>query len=97
MNRLCDLNLKQLKEYIKNKDVYCFGCGIQGKRMAMLFENWGLQKNLKGYIDNDRKKIGTQIEIENNIYNIYSIEMVKHMLTSNTMILVTCLDYKGVY
>ena len=71
MNRLCDLNLKQLKEYIKNKDVYCFGCGIQGKRMAMLFENWGLQKNLKGYIDNDRKKIGTQIEIENNIYNIY--------------------------
>lgn len=97
MNRLCDLNLKQLKEYIKNKDVYCFGCGIQGKRMAMLFENWGLQKNLKGYIDNDRNKIGTQIEIENNIYNIYSIEMVKYMLTSNTMILVTCLDYKGVY
>ena len=97
MIRLKNLNLQQLKAHIKNKNVYCFGCGIQGKRMAMLLENWGMENNLKGYIDNDVNKKGTQIDIEDNIYNIYSIEMVKHKLTSDSMILITCLDYKEVY
>lgn len=97
MKKLYGLNLVQLINYIRDKDVYCFGCGIQGRRMSMLFENWGIQENFRGYIDNDEKKVGTQVEIERNVYNIYSFESIRETLTENTLILITCLNYQDIY
>lgn len=97
MNKLNSLSLEQFKHYILDKDVYCFGCGIQGKRIAMLFENWGVQSNLKGYIDNDARKVGTQIEIGKTVYNIFSIESIRSRLAENSLILITCLHYQSIY
>lgn len=97
MVRLYNLNIAQLKEYIKNRNIYCFGCGIQGKRAAMFLENWGILEQLKGYIDNNKEKVGTKVCIENRTYPVYSLDKLEESLTSDDLILVTCLNYKSVY
>lgn len=97
MEKLRDINIKQLKQLAKKMKILCFGCGIQGKRMALILENWQCENNLKGYIDNDKKKIGKDIIIEERRYPIHSIEAAKRYLDSNTLLLITSLDYKSIY
>ena len=58
MSCLSEMCLDEFVRYISDKKIFCFGCGIQGKRMAGILYNWGIQNNLVAYIDNDEKKIG---------------------------------------
>lgn len=97
MNKLYNINITQLKLLAKRKKIICFGCGNQGKRMAMLLGNWQCENNLKGYVDNDRNKIGTEVFIEGKKYPVYSLEMIKGYLNPNILLLITCLDYKNIY
>lgn len=97
MKKLDGINLKQLKEIIANRIVFCYGCGIQGKRMAMFFDNWQSKQNLKGYIDNDESKSGSTINIGEDIYPVYSLKSVIQLLDAKTLILITCLDYQSIY
>ena len=57
-NKLKKMCIYEFKNYISNRKIVCFGCGIQGKRMADILINWGLPDNLIAFIDNDKDKVG---------------------------------------
>lgn len=91
------MNLDEFKKYIYNRKILCFGCGIQGKRMAAYLENWGLDAQLIAYIDNSQNKIGTIYYYHDKKYPILSLKSAEEQYGTDCIILVTCLDFRSIY
>lgn len=98
MEYIQNKNLQQLIELLKSREVLCFGTGNQGKRAALLFENWNVRNHLLGYIDNDPQKQGSDINIDGNSYHVYSLsDAMKKFDGKPILVLVTCLAYKSIF
>lgn len=91
------MNLEEFKKFIFNKKIICFGCGIQGKRMASYLENWGLNDQLLAYIDNNTNKVGKSYCYHEKKYPIVSLREAEERYGNDCIILVTCLNYDSVY
>lgn len=97
MKCIKSIDLKQLIRIIKEKKVACFGTGIQGKRVADFFLNWGVADQLIAYIDNNENRVGKVMQCGGHSYPIYSLGDAIQKLPSNLLILITCLDFKSIY
>ncbi len=97
MTKMTNVTLNKFREILKNNNVVFWGCGIQGKRWAMFLDNWNLSEHLAGYIDNSPAKVGTVYECDGKAYHIYSIDEAENRFSSDTILLITCLDYESVY
>ena len=95
-------NIKDSIKFLKDKRIFCFGCGIQGRRTAYYLKNWGLAENTVAYIDNSIEKIGRKIEYLGCEYDIISLARAvsyiaeKH-ISESVVFLVTTLYYLDVY
>ena len=97
MERLNNITLEAIKNIIQNNKILCWGCGIQGKRWAMYMDSWGLADQFLGYIDNPQAKVGTFYECKGNVYPIFSMTEAESRFGENIVLVITCLDYDGVY
>ena len=97
MSCLSEMCLDEFVRYISDKKIFCFGCGIQGKRMAGILYNWGIQNNLVAYIDNDEKKIGSEYICDGKAFKIVSIKEAIKCDDGNSIILITAIDYRSIY
>ena len=91
------MNLAEFRNYISNKQIIGFGCGLQGRRMATILDNWNLLKNVLCYIDNDVTKIGTEYQRGSFSCPIISLDDAMMRYDNDVIILITCVDYKSVY
>ena len=92
-----NIDLDTLISIIKKKKTVCFGAGLQGRRVAEFFENWGLENQLLAFVDNSNSKIGGKIQCEKYDYPILSLTQAKESLTTDILVLITCLNYEEVY
>ena len=89
------LNIDELKDYCTKHNIFMFGSGVQGVRAVSYFSSWNIQSNIMGYIDNDKNKQGTQIDVENSAYEIYSLDKVVEIIKPDTGILIVSLYHKA--
>lgn len=87
-----NIDLDTLISIIKKKKTVCFGAGLQGRRVAEFFENWGLENQLLAFVDNSNSKIGGKIQCEKYDYPILSLTQAKESLTTDILVLITCLN-----
>ena len=97
MRHVYNKNIQQLIQLIKEKKTLCFGAGIQGERVAKFFENWGVQEQLLGFVDNSPIKYGKSITTGERTYVIHSMmESLKLWGDKALLIVVTCLKYQEI-
>lgn len=80
----------------KRYKVFCFGAGIQGRRMIYYFENWGIEDCLLAYVDNSASKVGTHISGDYTSVQVISIDEMVRTWDKDTIILITSLYYKEI-
>lgn len=61
MIRLSPMSIVDLINRLKNKNVICFGAGIQGQRAGLFFHIWGLDDSFIAFADNDCSKHGRYV------------------------------------
>ena len=96
-NKLKKMCIYEFKNYISNRKIVCFGCGIQGKRMADILINWGLPDNLIAFIDNDKDKVGKDYWCGEKKYPILAFKEGMQLIDRNTVLIITCMNYESVY
>lgn len=89
-------------DFLKDKRIFCFGCGIQGRRTAYYLKDWGLADNTIAYIDNNSDKVGGKIEFLGCEYLIYSLReavdyVVENKIFESVVFLVTALHFSQIY
>lgn len=89
------LNIDELKDYCTKHSIFMFGSGVQGVRAVSYFSSWNIQNHIMGFIDNDKNKQGTQIDVENSAYEIYSLDKVVEIIKPDTGILIVSLYHKA--
>ncbi len=95
-------DIKNTIEYLKDKHIFGFGCGIQGRRATYYLKSWGLEKNTIAFIDNSEDKIGKKIEFLGCEFSIISLEdavryIVEQNVSDSIVFLVTSLHYLQIY
>lgn len=89
MIRLRNCNIIQFSNIIKERECYCFGCGKQAEGFFKKYKALGMEKWIKGFIDNDPEKNGTVIKINGQERLIYSFGHFLKMKNENTIVLTT--------
>ena len=89
-------------EFLEGKTIFCFGCGIQGKRVIYYLKDWGLSENTIAFIDNNVDKIGGKIEFLGCEYKILSLKEAVDYIEGNqvcesVVFLVTALHFTQIY
>lgn len=80
--------LSEFSKQIKNKRVICFGAGVAGQTFVSHLETHILDQILF-FVDNDEKKWGKEIEIEEKKYTIKSPEWLQNYNIHDSVILIT--------
>lgn len=93
MIRLKPMSINQLKELIREKEVICFGTGIQGQRVALYFNIWGLENKLVAYADNNLSKVGGSVICRSRNIPIISAKDILNFDPEKTLILITSIYY----
>ena len=89
-------------EFLKDKKIFCFGCGIQGRRTAYYLKCWGLAENTIAFIDNGTEKIGKTIDFLDCTYKIVSLKAaldyaIGNNICESVVFLVTTLYFEEIY
>lgn len=96
-------NIQDAIEYLSDKVIIGFGCGIQGRRSAYYLKTWGVQDNAQAFIDNDPSKIGQRMEYLNCGYPIIGLSDAISRIDryeregKQCVILVASLSYNEIY
>lgn len=96
-------NIKNAIEYLSDRVIIGFGCGIQGRRSAYYLKTWGLKDNVEAFIDNNISKIGKNIEYLGCEYSIIELDDAIRRIErykcegKQCVILVTSLSYNEIY
>lgn len=98
MLKLLRCTQQELAQYIKNNDckVYIYGAGMIGKIVLPDFcIRYGIEKNIKCYIDSDKRKQGNIIKVKDRIVEICSIDNIKKW-NDKSLIIITNSNYSSV-
>lgn len=98
MLRLLKYSQEELRLYIKNNKcrVYVYGAGMIGKIVIPdFFERYGIEDNLQLYLDGDKRKQGSFIQVKDRAVKICSIDDVKQW-DKNSLIIITNSNYSTV-
>ena len=88
-----ELNLNELRDFVRDKKCICFGAGLQGVRFINIFENWEKTDDILAFVDNDSKKWGSRITYDHFSYPIVPINDVFSFLKQDVVIIITCIDF----
>lgn len=87
-----DLDLKEFREFVKDRKCICFGSGLQGIRFINIFENWGKEDDILAFVDNNPEQWGKTIGYDDLYYPIVPIKNVSHFLQQDVVMVITCAD-----
>lgn len=90
-------DLAHFKAFIAERRCFCFGCGIQGTKIINIMENWGYEKNIVAFTDNNQKKIG--LFMTNGIVSYPTIPLSEfvELINSDDVIIISSADVVNIY
>lgn len=89
MIKIKNCNINDLSEIAKEKEVYCFGGGKQADGFFRKYNSLHFEKYIKGFIDNDTRKAGSEIVINDRPKKIFSFSQFLEMRKEDTVVLTT--------
>lgn len=94
--RSMSYNLAEFKEFIRTRNIVCFGAGLQGLHIIYILENWGMSDKILAFMDNNPDKWHTDYRVEDYSYPIIPVSDGIDKLEEDTLLLITCADVVGV-
>lgn len=89
--RQCDM--QTFSKRCKSKSVACYGIGKEFDRVMRAYASYEWVEHITCLVDGNQKKIGTEYRIREKAISIVSLEYLKKRISSNTIILITCMAY----
>lgn len=92
--KLCNCDIYQLKEIIKEKKLVCFGGGKEFFDFFSDFKELHLERSVYAVVDNNKKKVGTMLEAGGTSIPVINIERLLQI--KNMILLISCADVEGI-
>lgn len=95
MKFISKVGVNEFKEVVYDKSIYCFGSGVLAQSAINVLLDVGINESIKGFVDNNSSKWGSQFRCGSFVAPIISIE---EMFQSpyDKVILITCGDIAGI-
>ena len=96
MNFVFDGGLDELYSYTYGRTIYCFGSGRYAEACVNVLIDNGMGERIKGFIDNDEKKVGNVFEMDDFSRPIISYKQFLENHKKGDVIIISCADVTGV-
>ncbi len=97
MKVLRGLSLEKLIDILQDSTIILFGAGIQGKRVLLYIDGWGLGKNVVGVLDNNIENNTLGLEYRGGSLPVYKPKDLWGIWDCKTIILVASIYYEEIF
>jgi hypothetical protein len=96
MVKLKNYDWGQFSEKIKEKRLYCFGCGNMALWLSYEVSGYQIADSIEAFIDNDKRKVGSFVKLDGRKIPIIAFEEFVMRCGSNTILLITNMYYREI-
>lgn len=94
--KIKNYEIELFAKIIHKKELYCFGAGSVAEKFFGEFADYGIELNIKSFVDNDVKKWNTKKLINETFVDIISFDSFMKCISEKTVILITCLEFGNI-
>ena len=93
-----DWDFLQIKKAVteKNRPLICYGAGMAARHIGCLLKKYELLNQVIFWVDGDRNKTSSSIEIEGRKFDIREKEVLQDWRYKDALLLITCEDDRGI-
>lgn len=91
--RLRNCDMDSFSHYTQNKNIVCYGIGGEFERMIQAYSNYPWINKIKMLVDTNTARVGDFVKINENLYQIQSLEYMIQHITDDTVVLISCMSF----